>query len=314
MTGMNLRQIEVFRAVMTAGSIAGASQMLFVSQPAVSRLLAHTEQRVGFALFQRIKGRLYATPEAKRLYSKIEDVYEGVQRVNDLVSVLARNRSGILNLVSSPSVGQRFIPLALAQFQHQNPDVKLTFGCHNYEQLSEQLLTHKADLGVASMPIEHHNLKVVPLCISRLMCILPGDHPLCEKDELSLKDVTGYPMVGYGYGTRLGRKIADYYVSQDCEQTHSIEVASPQNAAGLAEIGMGLALVDEFSARGWSSFRPISVRPMIDSPELEASFVYHRYEPISQLTQAFVSLLRKLLAQHGFTVVGDGEPLQPDGV
>ena len=54
----NLRQIEVFRAVMITGSIRGAAQLLFVSQPAVSRLLSHTEARVGFPLFERIRGRL----------------------------------------------------------------------------------------------------------------------------------------------------------------------------------------------------------------------------------------------------------------
>jgi DNA-binding transcriptional LysR family regulator len=47
---LNLRQIEIFRAVMTTGSISGASQLLFVSQPAVSRLLSHTEQRVAQAI------------------------------------------------------------------------------------------------------------------------------------------------------------------------------------------------------------------------------------------------------------------------
>ena len=64
---LNLRQIEVFRAVMITGSISGAAQLLFVSQPAVSRLLSQTETRIGFALFERIKGRLHATPEAKKL-------------------------------------------------------------------------------------------------------------------------------------------------------------------------------------------------------------------------------------------------------
>lgn len=81
---LNLRQIEVFRAVMITGSIRGASELLFVSQPAVSRLLSHMEQRIGFALFERIRGRLYATLEARKLFHEVEAVYAGVQRVNDM--------------------------------------------------------------------------------------------------------------------------------------------------------------------------------------------------------------------------------------
>ena len=57
---MNLRQIEVFRAVMITGSVSGAARLLHVSIPAVSRLLSHTESRLGFLLFERVKGRLHA--------------------------------------------------------------------------------------------------------------------------------------------------------------------------------------------------------------------------------------------------------------
>src|SRR5690606_16683963 len=103
---LNLRQIEVFRAVMITGTIRGASELLFVSQPAVSRLLSHMEQRIGFPLFERIRGRLHATLEAKKLFHEVEVLYSGVQRVNELASELREHQEGILNLIASPSVGQ----------------------------------------------------------------------------------------------------------------------------------------------------------------------------------------------------------------
>src|SRR3954467_10843068 len=110
---LNLRQIEVFRAVMCTGSLRGAAQLLFRPQPAVSRLLSQTETRLGFALFERIKGRLHATPEAKKLFREVQSVYAGIQRVNAMAEDLADNRHGALNIVSSTSVGQMFIPQAI---------------------------------------------------------------------------------------------------------------------------------------------------------------------------------------------------------
>src|SRR5690606_28821782 len=77
---LSLRQIEVFRAIMMAGSISGAGRMVHVSQPAVSRVLALTEARLGYPLFERAKGRLLPTPEARRLYQEVEHVYGGIQR------------------------------------------------------------------------------------------------------------------------------------------------------------------------------------------------------------------------------------------
>ena len=60
---MNLRQMEVFRAVMLTGGVGGAAQLLHVSQPAISKVLAQAQKQAGFALFERVKGRLLPTLE-----------------------------------------------------------------------------------------------------------------------------------------------------------------------------------------------------------------------------------------------------------
>ena len=62
---MNLRQIEVFRAVMLAGSVTDAARSLHVSQPGISRMLSHIELQLGLRLFERRKGRLLALTFAR---------------------------------------------------------------------------------------------------------------------------------------------------------------------------------------------------------------------------------------------------------
>ena len=79
---MNLRQIEVFRAVMLAGSVTDAARLLHVSQPGVSRMLGHIEVQLGVRLFERGRGKLRPTPEAQALYAEVEHVYRGVQRID----------------------------------------------------------------------------------------------------------------------------------------------------------------------------------------------------------------------------------------
>ena len=87
---MNLRQIEMFRAIMVTGSISGAARLLSVSQPAISRLLAYTEDRLGIALFERVKGRVQPTPEARQLFVGVDQVHQEVTRVNELAEELRR--------------------------------------------------------------------------------------------------------------------------------------------------------------------------------------------------------------------------------
>ncbi len=68
---MKLRHIEVFQAIRQAGSVSGAAQLLHVSQPAVSKVLQHAEQQLGFPLFLRVRGKLLATPEALELEREV---------------------------------------------------------------------------------------------------------------------------------------------------------------------------------------------------------------------------------------------------
>ena len=72
---MRARQIEVFRMVMRCGTLTSAAEALNVSQPALSQILLHTEDELGFKLFQRVKGRLIPTPEAEDLYPEVERLF-----------------------------------------------------------------------------------------------------------------------------------------------------------------------------------------------------------------------------------------------
>ena len=56
---MRLRHIEVFHAIMQAGTITGAAQLLHISQPAVTKVLQHCELKLGIPLFNRVRGKLY---------------------------------------------------------------------------------------------------------------------------------------------------------------------------------------------------------------------------------------------------------------
>jgi DNA-binding transcriptional LysR family regulator len=299
---LNLRQIEIFRAVMITGSISGASELLFVSQPAVSRLLSHTEQRVGFALFERIKGRLYATPEAKKLFHEVENVYQAVQRVNELATDLSESRSGVLNIVSSQSIGQMLIPEAIARFRAKHAEVKISFHCLSYGYLKERLLNRQADLGIIILPMEHPNLEVTPLCSNRLVCVLPYNHELTRRGTLTLADLRPFPLISYDKDSPFGSIVSRMYQEQDEVLKPTLEVGSPQNACSLVQMGAGVALVDEFSVRSWSANSQLVVRPVAHAPILQANLVHVRLEPLSQLTLAFIDELRQLVLGQGYAM------------
>src|SRR3954467_8016399 len=113
---MNLRQLEVFRAVMQAGSITGAARALNISQPSVTGMIRHTEDVLKFHLFERIKGRLLPTPEARALYGEIEHIFDRVEVVDRLIGDLKDARVGTLDIVAIPALGINLLPSVIGEF------------------------------------------------------------------------------------------------------------------------------------------------------------------------------------------------------
>src|SRR6201985_178506 len=155
---INLRQIEVFRAIMVAGSISGAAKLLCASQPEISRMISHTESRLGLTLFERIRGRLYPTPEARRLFVEVNAVHQSIQRVNDVANELIDKTTGALQLVVSPSLAQTLIPVAIAQFRTRFPTVRVNLVTQTSTQLVQTLLSRQAELGIAMFSLDHPNI------------------------------------------------------------------------------------------------------------------------------------------------------------
>jgi DNA-binding transcriptional LysR family regulator len=225
-------------------------------------------------------------------------VYAGVQRVNELAQELRDHSEGILNIVSSPSVGQMVIPQAVARFRQIHPNVKVTFQYLAYAPLINRVLNHQADLAVTILPVEHPNLDSSPLGSARLVCICPYDHPLARLATLSVADLLPWPLVSYDSASPFGRMVAELYESAGEVARASVEVGSPQNACSMVQAGAGIALVDEFSVRSWPSSRLV-VRPVHGTPTLHANLVHLRFEPISQIAQSFVDELRTLMTNEG---------------
>lgn len=303
---MNFRQVEVFKAIMTAGSVTDAARLLHVSAPAVSRVLAHTESQLGFPLFERVKGRLHPTSEAHRLYDEVEQVYQGVQRIDRLAHQLAERRRGLISVISSPSIGQMLVPLAISYFQSGNPDVRVHFRCLSHALLKEHLLNRQTEIGVSILPVDHPSLHTVPIARGRTLLICPAQHPLAEKDAVSLTDLLPHPLITYPPDTPFGARVEAWFATADAAPQRAMEVGSPQNACALVHVGAGIALVDEFSIQSWSKANFVS-RPLIDAPVIIADLVYLRTEPLSPVAESFVRALRSVLLQRGLSLSGDDE-------
>ncbi|MFM2476060.1 LysR family transcriptional regulator [Celerinatantimonas sp. MCCC 1A17872] len=293
-SNINLRQIEIFRAIMVTGSISGASRLLMVSQPAISRMLSYTEQRTGLTLFERIKGRLYPSPEARRLFQDVEHVYRDVQRVNTTIKDLLQQQHGILRIASSPSLGHCLLPPVIAQFREQYPDMRVSLECVRHILLRDRLLDGYVDLAISLFPIEHPNLEVSKLLSARLLFVAPKDHPLAQREQLTLAELENESFIGYMPETPFCELTQAVFEEEDTQYLPTIEASSPQYACSMAKAGVGITLVDEFS---YSVHQDnLAVLPIKTPYRLNANLIHLRQSPLSQMARLFVEQMQDYTA------------------
>lgn len=290
---LNLKQIEVFRAIMMTGSISGAAKLLHVSQPAVSRLIGYTEQRLGLILFERIKGRLYPTPEARHLFVEVNSVYQGVQRVNEVAEDLIQNRMGHLRIACSPSLGQSLIPSAIAKFHAELPEARVILHTMIPDVLLQAVLTQQVELGIAFLHEGHPNVLSQQLYENRLVVALPANHPLTAKNVIDIQDLIDQPFIGYGSDIPIGQLVRKLLDDADMILRPVVEVQQIHVACALVQTGVGIALIDEITANGpiWTR---VVFRPLEQTAKTPISIVHGMYEPLSRLAQTFISTLHSM--------------------
>jgi DNA-binding transcriptional LysR family regulator len=290
---LNLRQIEVFRTIMLTHSISGAAKVLHVSQPAVSRLISHTEQRLGLRLFERIKGRLYPTPEAKQLFVEVNAVYNSVQRVNDVAEDLIEHRSGLLRIACSANLSQSLLPKAISAFLQRYPGVRITLETVPPHALLQNLLALQAELGIAYMPMSHPSLAMELLYENHIVAVLPASHPLALRSQLHIDDLIDEPFIGYASDIPFGRLVRQLFASAERYPQPRVEVQQVHVACALVEAGVGIALADEQTVQG-QNWRGLVTRPVVPNIPTPVHVFYSLYEPLSRPAQEFIATLKSL--------------------
>ena len=113
---VNLRQIEAFKAVIENGTISRAAQILNISQPAMSKLIAHLEFDTGLRLFDRVKGRLAPSEHGMRLYDEVGRIFAGERQIENAVEAIRREEQGRLAIGVLAALASSFIQRVTTDF------------------------------------------------------------------------------------------------------------------------------------------------------------------------------------------------------
>ena len=178
---MNVRQIEAFRAVMTAGTTKGAAEMLRVSQPAVSRLIAQLERGLRFDLFDRSKGRLTPTPEAQLLFEEVERTFRSLDKIAERAADIREGKAGSLKMAVLPALAFGFLPRVVRAFADRNPGTAVSIHIPTSERIAEWAASQQIDFGIAVDAAPRTGIEIEEFCRDAYRLAVPVGHRLAAR-------------------------------------------------------------------------------------------------------------------------------------
>lgn len=287
---MRLRHIEVFHAIMRTGSLSKAAELLCVSQPAVSKVLAHAERSAGLTLFNRVHGRLQPTREAELLFSETQKLQTNLDSIRDLARNLARQPEGHLRIGCLPSLGLSLIPPAVEAFRAAYPRVSLRIQTRHTEELLNALLTRDLDLAVALNPPARPGIASAELGRTPVVCVGPRDEDAGDT-PITLQAFVEGDWIGIGNADPLGEMIGNALEALGLDgHAPAVEAHTWHVARALAARGIGHALLDELTAK--SGAEAVTVRPVTPPLSVGVFALWRDGGLTSQAGNAFVDVLR----------------------
>lgn len=258
---MNIRRLEVFRAVMESGSATAAARLLDLSQSSVSRQLMQLEEDVGLDLFAREHGRLTPTANATSLYREVEHAFEGLERVLNAAGKIRSNNTGTLRIAVPPSFCEVLLPRVIMRLMKLHPDLRYAVKQGSYEEIASMVARREVDVGIIKDPIEHVGISKLELTASRLVCALSSGHPLARRRVIQLADFSGMSMVLLGQNKPWREELQVHFRRANIRYSVVLETHSVGAVCGFVANGLGVSIVPEILGAQYVG-RGLVLRPL----------------------------------------------------
>ena len=293
-SGLKLRQLQVFRAVLRTGSTRRAAAALGISQPAVSQHLKQLEALLGIVLFERSTNRILASREAWELLRNVELALTSLDRLEASIFAMKNEEREQIAIAAPAVFGFVTLPKVVATIRSKTASsVRSISG--NYGQVGEHVLSGRADLGISRLPLDPRLFGWAPLASGRNVCIFHPGHRFSSLARVEANDLAGETIVD------IDPEFASHQMNFNAlrfagfEPDILVEYDSDGYEVGFVSAGLGVSITNEIIAREYSAFQ-LGARPVNPSALYHYVAVWQRGRTLSSALEVSLEAIRSAFA------------------
>ncbi|WP_083338353.1 LysR family transcriptional regulator [Ensifer sp. LCM 4579] len=267
-TGVTLRQLQILREVVRAGSERAAAKALDITQPAVSQQIKQLEALLAVQLFVRDKGRLVPTAQTMTLFRDADATFVQMERIAKTVASLQGIDSDTIGIAAPHVFSLRLLPDAIRKLRSRQPVAAVHLKSGTYREVTDHVLEGRADLGLGRLPLDENVFDWHPATTATNVCIFHPDHRFAQKDMIRAEDLVGEPLADIEpqMQSHLMSENAMRYMGAEPHLAIQVDVIGQE--VSFVAAGLGISSSNTFAARQVACFN-VEIRPF------EPSALYH---------------------------------------
>lgn len=298
---MRVTEIETFRAIMSSGSARKAAALLGVTQPAVSQSLKGLETEAGFQLFQRLRGRLIPTPEAKALLVEVDRMFVGISAIEHRLRSLREFGLDQLELACYPAFGLGFMPRCLKKLMSaakpgMRPQVSLQV--LSSKEVRERVVSGLADFGLMADEVSAEGVEATTFASFPGVAVMKKGHPLARHKQIRPQQLAEVPFLALNPEDASRRRLEAALAAHGVSLSVSVHTPYAASVCEMALHGLGVGIVNPITAVDYAE-RGLVIRKLSVDVTFSCLLAIPAGKVLSGTAKRFLALMRAQLQEDG---------------
>lgn len=285
----SLREIEALRAMIATGKTTQAARDLGTSQPSVSRAISSLETRLGHKLFLRRNGRLVPTAQALELEARAAVVFDLLDQL--VTPAPETSRATAIRIATPPTLANLFLAPLLTRFIAREKAARVQVEIGTSNDCLDAVAEGRADLGLVDQSPTHDGVRLEVFRRARPHVLLPKRHRLAAKDELTIADLVGEPLLTLTRRFPLRTKVDAAFATLRAEPVIVAEATTSLFLAEMVRAGLGITILNPFPL----DLRPdksLLFRPLDLAMPIETAVIVPTRTSLAPAARALASFIR----------------------
>jgi len=294
--GMEDHKLKVFCTVAETRSFSKASEIIHLTQPAVSLLIQALEDIYETKLFDRTSNVVTLTPAGEMLYKYAKEILNLYAAAEKNIGEITGFVKGSISIGASSTIGNYLLPGVIADFKKTHPKIKVHLLVGNTKRIVEFLNAGSIDIGLVEGDVARQKMVVEKLVLDELVLIVSPLHPWAKKKNISVVEITKEPFIFREEGSGTRQMIEKYLAKNKIatqDMTISMVLGSTEAIKEAVEAGMGIAIVSRWAIRKEIKYGTIKALSFKEEKMLrDFSLIFQKSAISSHAVDEFLTYLK----------------------